>query len=412
MATTKVTTPVTDFDKLNTEEGLKIPSGTSSNQPTGVEGMIRNDTTQSSKGSTSAISFYNGTNWKYFENELNTSFNTVIYTGNASTTPITGVGFQPDLVWVKNRTSTSGYYHGIFDSIRGANKVISSNNTDTENRYGNWTQQLTSFDSDGFSLGNNSDGGNYVNLSGSNYVAWCFKAGGAPSGSDKVSIDGTSYATMADAGLTDGTEAIDKLSVNTTLGFSIVKYTAPALIANTVAHGLGETPEMIILKSTNVLRNWNVFHEGVGTSKNLHLNTTDAASTGEYWTANSSTFSIQDYSASADWIAYCFTSKTNYSKLGTYVGSGSAGNNKIDTGFEPAFIMVKRVSPAGAGWYIVDNKRDTNTNKNKYLSANTADAEYTSGSSVTFNTDGFTFNGSSYNTSGADHIYLAFANTI
>ena len=104
---TKVTTPVTDFNKINTEEGLKIPSGTSSNQPTGVEGMVRNDTTQSSKGSSSAITYYNGTNWRYFENELNTSFNTVLYTGNGATQSITGVGFEPDLVWIKQRTEVS-----------------------------------------------------------------------------------------------------------------------------------------------------------------------------------------------------------------------------------------------------------------------------------------------------------------
>ena len=131
MARTKVTTPVTDFDKLNTEEGLKIPSGTSSNQPTGVEGMVRNDTTQSSKGSSSAISFYNGANWKYFENELNTSFNTVTYTGSGDTTngqSITGVGFQPDLVWIKSTGTT--YNHVIYDSIRGVNSAISSNLTD------------------------------------------------------------------------------------------------------------------------------------------------------------------------------------------------------------------------------------------------------------------------------------------
>ena len=114
---TKVTTPVTNFDKPLTEEGLKIPSGTSSNQPTGVTGMVRNDTTQSSKGSSSAITHYNGTNWRYFENELNTSFNTVIYTGSTSPHAITGIGFQPDLIWIKNRDQADSY--AIVDSVRG-----------------------------------------------------------------------------------------------------------------------------------------------------------------------------------------------------------------------------------------------------------------------------------------------------
>ena len=213
---------------------------------------------------------------------------------------------------------------------------------------------------------------------------------------------------MTAAGLTDGTEPISKLSVNTKLGFSIVKYTAPALTGDTVAHGLGETPEMIIHKSTSVARNWNVFHKGVGTSKNMHLNTTDDADTGEYWTANSTTFSIQDYSSSADWIAYCFTSKRGVSKVGSYKGTGAAGN-KIYTGFEPAFVMTKRSSTSGDNWNIIDNVRDTDTDKNAYLRANGTNTETNSSTSITFNRDGFTLNGGSFNTSGQTHIYLAFA---
>ena len=325
-------------------------------------------------------------------------FNTVIWSGDGNADrDITGVGFTPDLVWTKNRDTTDS--HQLYDSLRD-NYGLYSNGTDAQFLITDWD-----IIDDGFDLGaaNNGRNGN-----GNDIVAWCFKAGGAPSGSDKVSIDGTSYSTMAAAGLTDGTEPISKLSVNTKLGFSIVKYTAPALAVDTVAHGLGETPEMIILKSTSVARNWNVFHKDVGTSKNLHLNTTDAANTSEYWTANSNTFSIQDYSASADWIAYAFASKRGVSKVGSYTGTGVAGN-KVYTGFEPAFVMMKRTSSAGAGWYIVDNKRDTNNNKDKYFSADSNHAELTSGSSITFNRDGFTFNGNSYNTSAQTHIYYAVA---
>ena len=325
-------------------------------------------------------------------------FNTVIWSGDGNADrDITGVGFTPDLVWIKNRDTTDS--HQLFDSLRD-NYGLYSNGTAEQFLIADWD-----IIDDGFDLGaaNNGRNGN-----GNDIVAWCFKAGGAPSGSDKVSIDGTSYSTMAAAGLTDGTEPISKLSVNTKLGFSIVKYTAPALAVDTVAHGLGETPEMIILKSTSVARNWNVFHKDVGTSKNLHLNTTDAANTSEYWTANSNTFSIQDYSASADWIAYAFASKRGVSKVGSYTGTGVAGN-KVYTGFEPAFVMMKRTSSAGAGWYIVDNKRDTNNNKDKYFSADSNHAELTSGSSITFNRDGFTFNGNSYNTSAQTHIYYAVA---
>ena len=202
MANTKVTTPVTDFDKLNTEEGLKIPSGTSSNQPTGVEGMVRNDTTQSSKGSSSAISFYNGTNWKYFENELNTSFNTVTYTGSGDTTngqSITGVGFQPDLVWIKSTGTT--YNHVIYDSIRGVNSAISSNLTDVA-----WANRnrFESFDSDGFTIeaDNNADLWK-IDRASEPYVAWCFNAGGLTNkaayfnGSNSIIQSSISKTTLA-----------------------------------------------------------------------------------------------------------------------------------------------------------------------------------------------------------------------
>jgi len=181
---TKVTTPVTDFNKINTEEGLKIPSGTSSNQPTGVEGMVRNDTTQSSEGSSSAITYYNGTNWRYFENQLNTSFNTVLYTGNGATQSITGVGFEPDLVWIKQRTGSVAN-HLLFDSIRGAYKQIMPNTTSSGVDRTSADKGLTSFDSNGFTVKDTNAGDYEINgpnggtYSGNgSYVAWCFKAGG------------------------------------------------------------------------------------------------------------------------------------------------------------------------------------------------------------------------------------------
>ena len=341
--------------------------------------------------------WYDITNYEYTPAEdPSEHFNTVLYTGNNSSHSI-DCGFQPDLVWIKNRTyAISAYIH---DSIRGANSAIGTATTAAAVDFGNGG---VSMDSDGFTIGGESS---TLNNTSFNYVAWCFKAGGAPSGSDKVSIDGTSYATMTAAGLTDGTEAIDKLSVNTKLGFSIVKYTAPALAVDTVAHGLGETPEMIILKSTSVDRNWNVYHKDVGTSKNIHLNRNDEANTSEYWTVNANTFSIQDYSASADWIAYCFTSKRGVSKVSSYTGTGAAGN-KVYTGFQPAFVLFKESGASGQSWNICDNARGAG----KRLYADLTSTENTT-SIMDFNGDGFTFTGggNGYNGSGKSYIYLAFA---
>jgi len=337
-------------------------------------------------------------------------FNTVIWNGDgASTRSITNVGFQPDFIWVKARQAQN---HTIYDSLRGTGKYLAADGPaveTTSTTYG----QLTSFDSYGFT---GSEGSNqtysFFNSSSQTYVAWCFKAGGAPSGSDKVSIDGTSYSTMTAANLTDGTEPISKLSINTKLGFSIVKYTAPALRVDTVAHGLGQTPEMIILKSTSVSRSWNVFHKDIGTSNNLHLNFDHPANTDEDWTVNSTTFSIQDYSASADWVAYCFASKRGVSKVGSYTGTGAAGN-KIYTGFEPAFLMVKS---AGSGeWNIWDNVRDTDSSKDTTLwaNSNTTEAVASQGGiyNVSFDRDGFTQNNAynPMNGNGFKYIYYAVA---
>ena len=187
---TKVTTPVTDFNKINTEEGLKIPSGTSSNQPTGVEGMVRNDTTQSSKGSSSAITYYNGTNWRYFENELNTNFNTVLFqSNNQLAQSITGVGFQPDLILGKTVQTAASW--DVYDSIRGGSSYLATNLSNAA-ATGNY---VTSFDSNGFSLGTDSNF-NYYNNQES--VAYCFKAGGLTNkaadfngSSSTVSLPGT-----------------------------------------------------------------------------------------------------------------------------------------------------------------------------------------------------------------------------
>ena len=323
-------------------------------------------------------------------------FNTVTYSGNSSTNAITGVGFQPDLVWIKRRNTSASHY--LNDSLT-PNSYLRTDTNDIDTT----SSTFTSFDSDGFTLASS----NLANNSAGTYVAWCLKAGGTPTSSTPFMVDGTGYATMSAAGFTDGTEALDSLSVNTKLGFSIAKWSgAPALRVDTVAHGLGETPEMIILKSTSVARNWNVFHKDVGTSKNLHLNTTDAANTSEDWTANSTTFSIQDYSSSADWIAYCFTSKRGVSKVGSYEGNSSNAGVKVYTGFEPSFIMFKPAD-AATGWSIHDNKRGVD----KQLNPNISAVESTGWSAhLEFHSDGFKVKGASSGLNpSSTMIYLAFA---
>jgi len=403
MANTRVTNPVTGFNSA-TEEGLKLPSGTNANQPSGVQGMIRNDTSETTGSSASAIEHHNGTNWQYFaatespDNPFLASqnFNTVLYPGTGVSNPITGVGFQPDLIWVKRRT-TSTANHYIVDTVRGNGtstyKNLASNTTDAEGTTTSSGITNSTIVDGGFTMQGN---GARTNASGSTYVAWCFKAGGAAVSNTDGSIP-------------------SQVSANVANGFSIVKYTGSALIGNTVGHGLSSPPEMIIQKATSTTRNWNVFNDDVGLSKNLHLNTTDSANTAEYWAVNSNTFAIQDQSASENRIAYCFHSVPGYSKVGSYTGNGSTSTgNTINLGFEPAFIMIKNTTTTGSssGWFMIDNKRNTSDPWNKYIFANNNAAEGTTTASLTsVGATSFTVksSGRAINYLGDNYIYMAFA---
>ena len=328
-----------------------------------------------------------GLNEKFFRSadEDEPFFNTVLYTGNNSNKSITGVGFAPDLVWIKNRTNANS--HNLIDSVRGATKVIFSNATNAESTR---SDSLTSFDSDGFSLGN------YVGVNGNhNYVAWCWKAGGAAVSN------------------TDG-DITSQVSANVANGFSIVKYTGNGSGSEqTVGHGLGVKPEMVIIKDLDNVRDWFVYTDIIdGSMDVLYLNKTDAKANSSRTSPTSSVYKIAGTTtlnkSNQNFISYCFHSVAGVSKVGSFVGTGAAGK-KITLDFEPSWIITKRTSTAGAGWAIIDNKRSTASIKRDYLYANTNGAEATSGSGITFNTDGFTFSGASFNTSGDTHIYYAIA---
>ncbi len=265
MATTKVTTPVTNFNKPLTEEGLKIPSGTSSNQPTGVEGMIRNDTNQSSKGSASAITYYNGTDWRYFENQLNTSFNTVIYTGSTSPHAITGVGFSPDLIWIKNRDTTDS--HAIVDSVRGITSpapYIASNLTDAQLTSPNMP---TSIQSDGFTITGN---GGRTNTSGEDYVAWCFKAGGLIN--KAAYFNGSNSYTYASSSVQQPTT---NFSVSVWSKWDSKPSGSVGIVGNFRTGGGGTQPGLAIAKhnGTNVFRFYTGQNDYVAGTTNFSTNT-------------------------------------------------------------------------------------------------------------------------------------------
>jgi hypothetical protein len=319
-------------------------------------------------------------------------FQTKTYTGNGSTNAITFDGdknMQPDWVWLKNRSSA--FHHRLFDSVRGATKNLSSNRTDAEST----ESGLTSFDSDGFTLG--SDGG--ANNNTDNYVSWNWKAGTAFSNSA-----GTNGATLASTG-----------SKNTTAGFSIVSYTGDESGTDSVFHGLSQTPEWIIAKPRDVADNWALFHGTFSNIQYLFLNTTAAvASASSVWNSlpSATVFNIGDNASVNDdgaMIAYCFNSVKGYSKFGKYEGNGSTNGPVIWTGFKPAFVMQKNVS-ATQGYQLQDNKREGYNGDNDLLQPNDSAAE--SGvNRVDFLSNGFKVitTDAGQNTSGSTYIYMAFA---
>ena len=391
MATTKITDPeLFELESLNTT--LKLPSGTTAERPTSPStGEWRYNTT------TNLVEFWDGGQWRQLQSEdfppiPSEHFNVVTWTGNGSSQSITGVGFQPDWVWGKERSNTSS--NELLDTTRGATNYISTNLTNAQGTSG---QGLQSFDADGFTVGN--DGA--WNQNGETYVAWCWKANG---GTTSSNTDGSITSTV---------------QANTKAGFSIVKYTGDGTSGSTVGHNLGITPEVVIYKRIDASASWIFKSTLLNTDDYLAVNLTDQvfSDSGVFWngTAPTSTVFTLGNSASVnassgDYIAYCFTPKAGYSKFGSYTGNGSTNGPIVNTGFEPAFLMTKQTNTT-SNWVIVDNKRSTTNPRNKGLRPNTTDSESTVGDNmvVDFLTNGFQLKQTSgANDNGGTFIYIAF----
>ena len=325
-------------------------------------------------------------------NKPSNYFNTKLFTANASTQSITGVGFQPDMVWGKSRTDA--FDHEIYDVVRGVYKRIKTNQTQAEaSDVGN----LTSFDADGFSLGSQTNM-NYTN--GASIVSWNWLGGGTGVSNTDGSITST-------------------VSANQTSGFSIVKWSGTSSNA-TIGHGLGTAPKVIIAFGYSSGGNsWTVGHHSLGWTKSIYLETGSAnGPNSTFWQDTAPTnnvFSVGSFvgtNSSQSMIAYCFAEKKGFSKFGSYVGNASATDNAfIYCGFKPAFFLSKCSSISGDRWTLYDNKRDPYNSVYRRLfpdgniaeSGNVdADIDFTS-TGVKIRTDA--------GTSGAaqTYIYMAFA---
>ena len=315
-------------------------------------------------------------------------FNTKLYTGNGSTNAITGVNFQPDWTWLKRRDTADS--HALYDAVRGVTKRLESNGTGAE---GTKSAGLTTFGTDGFTLGNDTQ----ANTSGGTYASWNWKANGAGSANTDGSINST-------------------VSANTTSGFSIVSFTGTGSNA-TVGHGLGVAPKFIIVKCLSHASEWIVYY-GDATDY-LKFNEDNAtADDSTRWNDTAPTNSVFSLGTQGDintsgrtYIAYCFAEKKGYSKIGSYTGNGNNDGTFVYTGFKPAWVMVKRTD-GSANWNMYDNKRIGYNPLNYFLYPNLSDAEDTSNPQwLNLHSNGFKLRNTSTiaNTSGGSYIYMAFA---
>ena len=314
-------------------------------------------------------------------------FNTKLYTGNATGRTISGVGFQPDWSWIKNRSDTSG--HRLLDAVRGATKELISNATNAE---ATEAQSLQSWNSDGFVLGTAAG----VNANTNNFVSWNWKANGQGSSNTDGSIN-TTYT-----------------SANTTSGCSIITYTGTGANA-TIGHGLGMVPTFIIFRRYAQAENWNVYHKSAGADKSLRLNEKGASasdSTALNSTAPTSSLislgsSVNTNANGNPMIAWCFSDVQGFSKAGSYTGNGNADGTFVYTGFKPAWLMLKKTN-GSESWIMVDTTRGLYNSAYKYLLADTTGAE-AGDLAYDILSNGFKFRGTSQNGSGDTFIYMAFA---
>jgi hypothetical protein len=257
-------------------------------------------------------------------------FNTLTYTGTGSTNTKTGVGFQPDWIWIKNRSGTED--HLLMDVVRtfAVNKGLRSNGSDEEGGVSTSTFGYPVATSDGFTATAGSTNSKLVNDSGDNYVAWNWRAGNSQGSSN-----------------TDGSINTTYTSVNTTSGFSIIKYTGNSTSGATIGHGLGAVPKVFLCKKTNSAGdNWSMYHHSLGNTISMTLNsTTSTIINAKWWNNTTPTSSLiylgngTEVNGNTDtFIGYAFAEKTGFSKFGSYTGNGNADGAFIYTGFKPALL--------------------------------------------------------------------------
>ena len=328
-------------------------------------------------------------------------FNVLTYTGNGGTRTLTGLGFQPDLVWIKSRSNANS--NELYDSSRGATKRLRSDTNDAEDTR---SSELTGFTSDGFSLGASTYGG--TNYNSYTYVAWCWR------------MNGGTTATNNDGNVTTTVQA------NQAAGQSIVQWTGNATNSTTLGHGLTKKPNFVIVKRRENSQSWNTWGQfnnngsATGEYGYLFLETTGAYSNGsgalKYWyPAGMTTSTIGVGGASGNnnsgeaMLMYCFHDVEGYSKFGYYEGNGSSDGPFIYTGFRPKLLVQKRTDGTGS-WRVWDSARHTHNPNDAILRWEDSGAEDTANATVDFLSNGFKIRitYTDVNADGGKYIYLCW----
>jgi hypothetical protein len=323
-------------------------------------------------------------------------FNPVLWTGNGSFQTISGVGFQPDFIWLKARSNA--YSYQLQDVVRGLDNVLASNGTGAEYLGSNTYGYVQSVNSNGFVVFGGALGPQHTNESGVTYVAWNWKANGSGSTNTLGSITST-------------------VSANTTSGFSVVTYTGTGANA-TVGHGLGAVPSMVIVKSRTLAGgHWTVYHSALGNTKGMLMNTSDSVYTNSgFWNNTNPTSTVftvgTDGSvnqSSQNQVAYCFAEISGYSKAFSYTGNGSADGAFVFTNMRPAYVLLKRTDTTG-NWIVWDTVRNTYNVMGEELYPNLSNAGSTA-TDLDVLSNGFKLRNTTadFNASGGTYIGIAFA---
>ena len=323
----------------------------------------------------------------------NDFFNCLLYSGNGSSGhAITGVGFSPNMVWMKKRDGTPNHY--LWDTVRGVEKANTPNDARPQSDQVNG---LTAFGSDGFTVGSDGD------VNSGSMVSWNWKAGTSVSGNTGGSGTAKSYSG----------------SVNTDSGVSIISYTGNGSAGHTIPHHLGAVPQLVIIKVTiGDTNNWGVYHHSMGATKAMYLDGAGAETNDSFLNNTTPSSSAVTLGGSGmtnangnTFVMYSFSPKQFFSKFGKYKGNGSSNGQVVYTGFSPAFVIIKN-RDAGEAWQMFDNQRLTfNQPNGRYsLNCNLSSAEYQGAPLIDLLSGGFklTTNTNSLNVT-QNYIYWAFA---